>query len=52
MKMTNYSSIDMAIHDSVDLVKALQAHKPESTFQAGDSQLKAIRELSKILCKY
>ena len=43
MKIPNYSSIDMAIHDASDLAKALQTHSPESTFQVEDAQLKAIR---------
>ena len=46
--MTGYSSIDMAIYADVDLEKALQTSRPESTFQVGDSQLKVIRELAKI----
>ena len=49
MKMPNFSSIDMEIHDSADLTEALQMPLPESTFQVGESQLKAIRELAKIL---
>ena len=38
----------MAIHAAADLAKALQTPRPESPFQVGDAQLKAIRELSKI----
>ena len=48
MKMPNYSTRDIAIHDAADLAKALQTPRPESPFQVGDSQLKAIRELSQI----
>ena len=48
MKITSYSSIDMAIHADVDLEKALQTPRPESPFRVGDSQLKVIRELAKI----
>ena len=48
MKMTNYSTIDMVTHAAVDLENALQTPRPESPFQVGDSQLKAIRELSPI----
>ena len=43
MKMPNYSTRDMAIHADADLEKYLQTSTPESTFQVGDSQLKAIR---------
>ena len=43
MKMTNYSSRDMAIHAAEDLEKDLQTPRPESPFQVGDNQLKAIR---------
>ena len=46
--MPNYSTRDMAIHAAADLSKALQTPRPESPFQVGDSQLKAIRELSQI----
>ena len=46
--MPSYSSRDMAIHAAADLEKALQTPRPESPFQVGDSQLKAIRELAKI----
>ena len=48
MKMPYYSTIDMAIHAAADLAKDLQTPRPESPFQVGDAQLKAIRELSKI----
>ena len=48
MKITNYSSRDMAIHAAADLAKSLQTPWPESYFQVGDTQLKAIRELAKI----
>ena len=48
MKMPNYSTRDMAINAAADIAKALQKPRPESTFQVGDSQLKAIRELSQI----
>ena len=46
MKTPNYSSRDMAIHASVDLEKALQTPRTESTFKVGDSQLKKVRELA------
>ena len=39
----------MAIHTAADLVKALQTPRPESPFQVGEAQLKAIREISQIL---
>ena len=48
MKIPNYSSRDIVIHADADLEKALQTPRPESSFQVGDSQLKSIRELSKI----
>ena len=48
MKMTNYSTRDMAIYSTADLAKDLQIPSPESPFQVGDAQLKAIRELSQI----
>ena len=38
----------MAIHAAAHLAKALQTPRPESHFQVGDAQLKAIRELSQI----
>ena len=43
MKMPNYSTRDIAIHDAADLAKALQTPRPESPFQVGNAQLKAIR---------
>ena len=43
MKMPNYSTRDMAIQAAADLVKAMQTPRPESPFQVGDAQLKAIR---------
>ena len=46
--MTNYSTRNIAIHAASDLAKALQTPRPESPFQVGYSQLKAIRELSHI----
>ena len=46
--MTNYSSINMAIYAAADLAKTLQKPRPESPFQVGESQLKAIREFTKI----
>ena len=49
MKILNFSSIDMAIHDVADLEKALQTPCPESPFQVGDSQPKGMRELNKNL---
>ena len=48
MKITNYSTIDMAIHDAEDLSKSLQTSRPEYFFQLGDAQLKSIRGLSQI----
>ena len=45
MKMTNFSSRDMAINAAEDMSKALQTPLQGSTFQVGDYQLKAIREL-------
>ena len=48
MKMPSYSSRDMDIHAASYLAKELQTTSPESHFQVGDSQLKAIRELAKI----
>ena len=39
----------MAIHDSAHLENVLQIPRPESHFQVGDYQLKAIRVLSKFL---
>ena len=48
MKITNYSTRDMAIHAAADIETALQTPRPESTFQVGDVQLKAMRELSQI----
>ena len=48
MKMPSYSSRDMAIRADAYLAKVLQTPTPESPFQVGDSQLKAIRELAKI----
>ena len=46
MKIPNYSTRDMAIHAVTDLAKALQKIMTESPFQVGETQLKAIRELS------
>ena len=43
MKITNYSSRDMAIHAASYLEKTLQTHRPESPFQVGETQLKEIR---------
>ena len=43
MKIPNYSTRDMAIHSAADLAKSLQTLRPESPFQVGDAQLKAIR---------
>ena len=48
MKIPNYSTIDMDIHAAADLAKSLQTPRPESPFQLGDAQIKAIRELSQI----
>ena len=46
--MPNYSTRDMAIHAAADIAKALQKPRPESPFQVGDTQLKAIRGLPQI----
>ena len=46
--MPNYSTRDMAIHAAADTAKTLQTPRPESPFQVGDTQLKAIRELTHI----
>ena len=48
MKIPNYSTRDMAIHDAADLATALQTPRQESPSQVGDAQLQAIRELSHI----
>ena len=48
MKMPNYSTRDIALHAAADIAKALQTTRPQSPFQVGDAQLKAIRELSHI----
>ena len=48
MKIPSYSSRDMAINDASDIAKALQTPRPESPFQVGDSQIKAMRELANI----
>ena len=48
MKTTNYSTRDMAIHAAAEIEKTLQTPRPESPFQVGDSQLKAIRKLPQI----
>ena len=48
MKMRNYSTRDMSIHNAVDLAKALQTPRPESPFQVGDAQLNVIGQLSHI----
>ena len=48
MKIPNYSTRDMAIHAATDLAKALKTPRPESPFQVGDAQFKAIRELHQI----
>ena len=48
MKITNYSTRDMAIHAAADIAKAFQTPRLESPFQVGYAQLKAIRELSQI----
>ena len=48
MKMPNYSIRDMAIYAAADLSKSLQTPRPESHFEVGDSQIKAIRELAQI----
>ena len=43
MKIPNYSTRDMDIHADTDIAKALQTPRPESPFQVGEYQLKAIR---------
>ena len=48
MKIPNYITRDMSIHYDADLAKAFQIPRPESPFQVGDAQLKAIRGLSQI----
>ena len=48
MKIPNYSTREMSIHAAADLAKVLQKPNPESPFQVGDTQLKAIRGLSHI----
>ena len=48
MKTPKYSSRDMAIHAAADISTALQTPRPESPFQVGDAQIKAIRELDSI----
>ena len=47
MKIPNFSSIDMAIHDAADMEKSFQTPRPESPLQVGESQIKATRELDK-----
>ena len=42
MKISNYSTKDMAIHADSDQAKALQTPSPESPFQVGDSQLEKL----------
>ena len=48
MKILKYSTREMAIHAAADLEKSLQTPRPESNFQMGDAQLKAITELAQI----
>ena len=48
MKIPNYSTRDMAIHAAEYLAKALKTPRPESPFQVGYPQLKAIRKLAHI----
>ena len=48
MKMPNCSSRDMSIHAAADLANYLQTSRPQSPFQVGGAQIKAIRELSHI----
>ena len=48
MKISSYSSRDVAINAAVDLTKDLQTPRPESPFQVGYYQLKAIKELDNI----
>ena len=46
--MLNYSTRYMAIHSAAFLAKSLQTPRPESHFQVGGAQFKAIRGLSQI----
>ena len=48
MKTTIYSSRDVVIHDAADLANSFQTPRPESPFQMGYFQIKALRELDKI----
>ena len=48
MKMPNYISRDMEIRAAADLVNAFQTTRPESHFQLGGLQLKAIRQSDNI----
>ena len=48
MKMPNYSTRDMAIHSTAYLAEAFLKPGPESPFQMGDAQFKAIGEISQI----
>ena len=47
MKITKFSSIDIAIHGDSDLSMDLQTPLSESLFQLGNSKLKSIRQLAK-----
>ena len=49
IKIPDYSSRDMAIHAAAELAKALQTPRLESPFHSGESQLKSIMKLAKIL---
>ena len=49
VKIPNYSTRDMAIHAAAYLAKSLQTPRPESPFQVGDAQLKAVRGLFQIV---
>ena len=46
--MPNNSTRDMAIYAAADPEKTLQTPSPESPFDVGDTQCKAIREFSQI----
>ena len=46
--MPNDSTRDMSLHAAADLARDLQTPRPESPFQVGEAQLKAIRGLAQI----
>ena len=52
MKIPNYSTRDMAIHDAADLAKALQTPRPESPFQVGGCPTQSNKGIiSDFLCR-